>query len=196
MTCPAVTPQFQPGSFFLSRQSGRGGRLVAAAQSLVRGASTYTHSGLILDNGQVLEGRPGGARIRTLESVLNAGPILICDRPVREYVLTHAFADAMPGEVELWIRLRVVQAARRMEGVPYSWLDYVAIAMAEWRVPGWQLVRRRVETSQRLICSALVDRVYSYAGIALFNDGRLCGDVTPWDLAEYSAWPDLRVVSC
>lgn len=178
--------EFKPGSFFLTRQTGRTGRLVAAGQSLVRGASTYTHSGIVLDGGQVLEGLPGGARISPIEKLTDAGPVLVCDRPVQSYVASHPFVAAQDGEVEWWIRRRVVEQARLLEGTPYSWLDYVAIAMAEWHIPGWQLVRRRVESSEHLICSALVDRAYQWAGIELFDDGRLCGDVTPWDLAEYS----------
>ena len=186
MTCPTVKSQFPPGSFFLTRQTGRVGKLVAAGQALVRGASTYTHAGIVLDDDHVLEGLPGGAVISPLEKLTKAGPLLICDRPVRDYVASHSFPDTTPGAVELWVRHRVVSAARLLEGTPYSWLDYAAIAMAEWRIPGWRLVRGRVETSQRLICSALVDRAYLWAGIELFDDGRLVGDVTPWDLAEYA----------
>lgn len=178
-----------PGSFFLTRQSGRNGRLVAAGQALVRGASTFTHAGIVLTDGEMLEGLPGGARISPVDRLFGSGPLLVCDRPVREYVERHNYSPGIEG----WMRNRVVQTARAMEGIPYSWLDYVAIGMAEARLPGWKLVRARVESSERLICSALVDRAYSWAGVQLFDDGRLCGDVTPWDLAEY-AQPG--VVSC
>jgi len=187
MSCPNVTDLFKPGSFFLTRQTGRNGRLVAAAQSLVRGASTYTHSGIVLGDGEVLEALPGGAAISPLSKITDSGPVLVCDRPVRTYVENHPFLDSTDAEVDYWIRQRVVGAARTLEGTPYSWLDYAAIGMAEWKIPGWQLVRRRVESSEHLICSALVDRAYRWAGIELFDDGRLVGDVTPWDLAEYAA---------
>lgn len=192
MTCSGDF-EFKPGSFFLTRQTGRVGRLAAAGQALVRGASTWTHSGIVLDKGQVLEGLPGGARISPLSKITDAGPVLLCDRPVRDYVITHAFVE-MPTMVDWWIRQRVVEMARRLEGTPYSWLDYAAIAMAEWHLPGWQAARRRVESSEHLICSALVDRAYKWAGIELFDDGRLCGDVTPWDLAEYAS--GAHVTSC
>lgn len=176
----------KPGSFFLTRQTGRTGRLVAAGQALVRGASTFTHAGIVLSDRRVLEALPGGATISPLTKITDNAPVLICDRPVRDYVAKNPFPDPV-GAVEGWIRQRVVQSAERLEGVPYSWLDYAAIAMAEWKLPGWQLVRRRVESSHHLICSALVDRAYKWAGIDLFNDDRLCGDVTPWDLAEYAS---------
>lgn len=171
-----------PGSFFLTRQTGRNGRLVAAGQALVRGASTYTHAGIVLDDQHVLEALPGGAVISPLSKITAAGPVLICDRPVREYVEHHSAAG-----MEWWIRERVVEMARLLVGTPYSWLDYAAIAMAEWKIPGWKIARARVESSEHLICSALVDRAYRWAGIELFDDGRLVGDVTPWDLAEYAA---------
>jgi cell wall-associated NlpC family hydrolase len=193
MTCRTVVRP-NPGSFFLTRQTGRTGRLVAAAQALVRGASTYTHAGIVLRDGQVLEALPGGARISTWDKITASGPVLVCDRPVRDYVETHRHMGTQ-AEVRFWIRHRVVDMAMRMVGVQYSWLDYLAIAMAEWRVPGWQLVRRRVESSERLICSALVDRVYAWAGVELFDDGRLAGDVTPWDLDEYARGTNL-VLSC
>jgi len=195
MTCTGDLA-LKPGSFFLTRQTGNGGRWVAAAQSLVRGASTYTHAGIVLDKGEVLEGLPGGARISPLSKITSAGPVLVCDRPVREYVINHPYPDSTPAEVDYWIRQRIVGIARgAMVGVKYSWLDYAAIAMAEWHVPGWRLVRDRVESSKRLICSAMVDRVYAWAGVTLFDDGRLSGDVTPWDLNEYAMGTE-RVTSC
>jgi hypothetical protein len=49
------------------------------------------------------------------------------------------------------------------------------------------LIRKRVEDSKHLICSAFVDRVMDRAGIHLYDDGRLSGDVTPSDL---NAWFD------
>jgi hypothetical protein len=72
------------------------------------------------------------------------------------------------------------------KGTPYSWLDYLALAWAEWKLPGWKLLRNYVEDSGHLICSAYVDRVYSDSGIHLYTDPpRLPGDVTPGDLDLY-----------
>jgi hypothetical protein len=66
--------------------------------------------------------------------------VLVCDRPVRDYVAAHPHMGT-PGRSTWWIRRRIVAMAHRMVGVEYSWLDYLAIAMAEWKVPGWQAVR-------------------------------------------------------
>jgi hypothetical protein len=43
-------------------------------------------------------------------------------------------------------------------------------------------VRDFVADEGHLICSQLVDEAYLRAGVHLFDDGRLPGDVTPGDL--------------
>lgn len=182
---PVFDPVVPPGAFFLTTIDGWTGRWVAAAQAFVRGRSTYTHAGLILDHGQMIEALPGGARITRIEKLLDYAadgkPLLICDAPVQRYLK----GKGSPG-AEQQIRTEIASKARYLEGVPYSFLDYAALAMAEWKLPGWQLVRDRVESSQHLICSALCDRAYSWSGIHLFDDGRLPGDVTPGDLADWA----------
>jgi cell wall-associated NlpC family hydrolase len=73
------------------------------------------------------------------------------------------------------------KAAEQLVGTPYGFLDIAAIAL---RVLGlkWKLLARRVERTDRLICSQLVDRAYANAGVHLYDDGRLDGQVTPGDL--------------
>lgn len=169
----------QPGMFFLTQIGGFTGRWVAAAQAFVRGGSMWTHAGLVLDNGWVIQAEPGGSRLVKIDTLLDGRTILFSDAPIQRWMETHPDVD------EAWIRHHVAQVGRCLVGFPYSFLDYLALALAEWKVPGWQLVRRRVETSKHMICSALVDRAYSYAGINLYDDGRLPGDVTPGDLDLY-----------
>ena len=189
---------WQPGSFFLTTIDGWTGRWVAAAQAFVRGGSKYTHAGLILDRGQILEALPGGARISQVEKLYEyqeAGkPLLVSDAPVQQWMLSKGYNLSNAIGAENQKRAEVVTKARALEGTPYSFLDYAALAMAEWKLPGWQLVRARVESSQHLICSALVDRAYCWADIHLFDDGRLPGDVTPGDLADWAyCWADIHL---
>lgn len=175
-----------PGAFFLTTVDGWTGRWVAAAQAFVRGGSQFTHAGLVLDRGQLLEAQPGGAIISSVEKLSDYAeqgrPLMVCDRPVRRWLAEHS----MTPYTEQVLRAEICDKARYLEGVPYSFLDYLALAMAEWKLPGWEMVRDRVESSQHLICSALVDRAYCWAGVHLFDDGRLSGDVTPGDLHAWA----------
>jgi hypothetical protein len=68
-------------------------------------------------------------------------------------------------------------------GVPYSWLDYSAIAMHAFRIPAPGL-RRYIASSMHQICSQLVDQSQLDAGNHLFSDGRWPGYVTPFDLGS------------
>lgn len=176
-----------PGSFFLRRIEGWTGRWVGAAQAFTRGGSNWTHAGLVLDNYEIIEAAPGGARIKQVEGLWDSEPVLISDAPVQRWAAENYFPEDFGFKEEAIFakRVEICGKARFLEGTPYSFLDYAALGMAEFKVPGWQLVRNRVEDSKHLICSALVDRAYSWCGVHLFDDNRLPGDVTPWDLEQY-----------
>jgi hypothetical protein len=78
-------------------------------------------------------------------------------------------------------RMFISEYAIGLVGTPYSFLDYSSIALAHYRIrPRW--VRDFVASTDHLICSQLVDEAYLRAGVHLFDDGRLPGDVTPGDL--------------
>jgi hypothetical protein len=78
-------------------------------------------------------------------------------------------------------RVQLQDAAFDLVGTPYSFLDYASIGLAHLRIrPRW--VRDFIADSGHMICSQLVDEVYRRAGVQLFDDGRLPGDVTPGDL--------------
>jgi hypothetical protein len=66
-------------------------------------------------------------------------------------------------------------------GVPYSFLDYAAIAAHRWRLPLPGL-RGYVAATGHMICSQLVDRCFQDAGLRLFADNRWNGYVRPSDL--------------
>jgi len=80
-------------------------------------------------------------------------------------------------------RVDVAMIGREFEHVPYSFLDYAAIAAHRLHVPGAILLRRYVRSTKHLICSQLVDAAYARAGVHLFDDGRWPGYVTPSELA-------------
>lgn len=184
---PPTPEEMLPGSFFMRRIDGWTGRWVSAVQAFVRGGSNFTHAGLILDNDQIIEAEPGGANIKSIETLYRHEPVMVSDAPMQRWLDSTVFPMVLGAkeEAEWNKRNELVTKARYLDGIGYSFLDYFALAFAEWKLPGWTLVRDRVESSQRLICSALVDRAYSWSEVHLFDDGRLPGDVTPWDLENY-----------
>jgi hypothetical protein len=151
-----------PGDIGFSTIGGRTGALVSIGQAIIGDACRYSHVWIALGGGVLLEAMPGGARVRPVPT--------IADGPVYRLPLTVAQAAAMPG--------------RSLIGTPYSFLDYLALALhhvaPEARVTG--RVRRYVTDSGHMICSQLVDYVLCRAGYHLFDDGRLPQDVTPGDL--------------
>ncbi len=108
----------------------------------------------------VVEAEPGGARI----SSYSADAFLWSGFP-----LTPEQSRAISA------------AAVRYKNVPYSFLDYFAIALHKWHIPVPGL-KRYISSTKHLICSQLVDKCYQDAGIQLFGDGRWPGYVTPGDL--------------
>lgn len=158
VTCP------QPGDFALTKIPGFTGRFVAAGQWLVGDAAPVQHAYVYVGNGEIVQAMPGGAeRIPLTEA--------------------HEPVVWSTGRIPLTAadRVRIVGAARGLVGTPYSFLDYASIALAHYKIrPAW--VRDFVASSGHLICSQLVDEAYLRAGVHLFDDGRIPGDVTPGDL--------------
>jgi cell wall-associated NlpC family hydrolase len=79
-------------------------------------------------------------------------------------------------------RSAVVDAALSCQGIPYSFLDYAAIALHRLGLKDPAL-KRYIASTGHMMCSFLVDWVYQYAGIHFFTDERWPGYVTPADLA-------------
>lgn len=97
-----------------------------------------------------------------------------------------------PGYKSEYTPPRVARFARSYIGVPYSFLDYVAIAgrhvfalKPTQRTP----FDRYVSSTKHMICSQLADQALSDAGFHVFDDGRIPQDVTP--AALYSALLDM-----
>lgn len=170
-----ATPRYLPGSFFVTTVTGWVGFLIALGQLLCGKPSAYMHAGLIVSSfGDTVEGRPGGATFGHVDNY--RGRLLLIGDPVAWWAATHPGVDVQA------LREAVAVEGDALRGTPYSPLDYVALALLHLHLPsGW--VRRRVESSGHLICSALVDRALTRAGIHMFA-GRLSGDVMPSDLAD------------
>jgi hypothetical protein len=75
------------------------------------------------------------------------------------------------------------KAALAYVGKPYSWRDYMAIALHAWHLwlPGLRIYLR---STRHLMASQLVDRAERDAGVPLFADRRCRGYVRPSDLAD------------
>lgn len=156
----------QPGDYFLTQITGFGGFLIRMAQALTGDPSRYTHAGVVLDDGTVIEAMPSGAQITPLEDIL-----------VRDTLAFSKFdlTDSQRGAI--------VCEARKFIGVGYSFLDYLCLGLLGLGIKP-KALREFVHGSNEMICSQLVDKAYHNANIYLFEDGRDSGDVTPGDLSH------------
>ncbi|PNE40477.1 MULTISPECIES: hypothetical protein [Streptomyces] len=154
-----------PGDIGLTQISGVTGRLIRFGQWINGdGFADYEHTFLVLPGERLLEAEPGGARIRPLSEYDGSDVLYVCPKQLTEQQ-----------------RERICAAADRYVGVPYSFLDYLAIATHRVHVPVPGL-RRYVASSRHMICSQLVDQCYQDADVHLFSDGRWPGYVTPMAL--------------
>lgn len=156
----------KPGDFGLVAISGNVGKLIRFGQWLNgNGWGDYQHAVLVLDNDELIEAEPGGARIR----------------PVSEYDGTNVVWSDWPLTDDE--RAAIVAAGRSLEGTPYSFLDYLALAAHRLHIPIPGL-RRYIASTDDLICSELVDEAYRRAMLAMFADHRWPGYVTPMALVR------------
>lgn len=124
-----------------------------------------THAFTVMPNGQIFEAQPGGARFISMTRYADR-PVLLAKLPLTNLQ-----------------REQIVDVALRYVHTPYSFLDYVYLAL--WRVgmrPKW--LQDAVKDSGHMICSQAVDKLAEEVGMNLFTDARLNQDVTPGDLFE------------
>ena len=138
-----------PGDFGLVSIKGGVGFLIRVGQFFNGdGFRDYEHAFIYVGDGKIVEAEPGGALISDLSEydgrsiIWSTGLIPLTDEQ----------------------RSLIVKSALAQEGTPYSFLDYVAIALYRLGIkhPG---VAKRVESSKHLICSQLVALDYEHAGI-------------------------------
>lgn len=163
----------RPGDIMLTTITGPVGGLIAAGEWLNgNGFGIYQHAAIVLNayptldgwGGTVLEAQPGGAR----------------QTPIARYHGRHTVYVSPVGLSDMQ-RRSITTAAVSYEDVPYSFLDYGAIAAHRLHLP-WPGLRRYVASTRHMICSQLCTRAYKDAGIELFRDGRWEGYCTPMDL--------------
>ena len=165
----------QPGDYGVERTRG-----FTAWAIRVATRSAFSHAFVVVRDGYVVEARSKGAVCRPLG--------------IRDAIYSSDAIELSPAE-----RSDIVNAAMYLVDTPYSWLDIVSIGLLQYGIkPRW--VRDRVERTDQLICSQLVDLAYEgpserlggmvllAPGVHLFADGRLPMDVTPGDLAKRAGW--------
>lgn len=154
----------QVGDFALTKIRGITGRAISAGQYLIGDAAPVQHAMIYVGRGDIVQAMPGGAELIPLEEA----------SPVVAWSTGHVDLDWAQRAALTWHALALV-------GTPYSFLDFASLALERFHVrPRW--VRDYVQSTGHLICSQLVDEVYRRAGVPLFDDGRIPGDVTPGDL--------------
>lgn len=153
----------RPGDFFLAPMPGWGGRAIGIAERLNgQGKLKIQHAGMYMGNDLTVEAYPGGAiqgditRFHPTSLVWSSGLI-----------------ELTPEQ-----RLNLCKAAIGYLHVPYSDLDYVALAAHRFHIPAPHL-RAYIASTKHMICSQLVDQCYLDAGVHLFDDGRWPGYVDP-----------------
>lgn len=143
---------------------------IGLLQHLAGDSSRFTHAYIVLDDDSVIEAQPGGAVVGKLADYKNKAIYIQLDLTDEQ-------------------RETIVDEARRLEGTPYSFLDYFALTLARFGIkPKW--LKRYIANTGHMICSQLCDEVYRRAGIHLFKDGRLPQEVTPGDLLYSLAGED------
>lgn len=162
MTSPAGPPQ--PGMIGLTQISGEVGKGIEFGQWLNgEGFQKWEHAFVLLPGDLILEAEPGGARIVPL----HYSDVYWC-RGIYELL------PQPPNQQQLGI------IAAQFKGVPYSFLDYEALAAHRLHIPVPGL-RDFIKDSGHEICSQMADDFYLRLGAHIFTD-RWTGDVTPASL--------------
>lgn len=159
----------KPGDIGLTSISGAGGAAIRLAQWINgTGWTKFQHAFVVTETPAhgsepfIIEAMPGGAR------------------HVRNW---HTSADTVYLRCPDEYRQGVAMAALKLKGVPYSAVDYGAIALHRLHVPTPHL-KRYIGSSGHMICSQLADEAALRGGWHLFTDGRWPGYVTPNDLVR------------
>jgi hypothetical protein len=166
--------QIKPADYAILPIAGAAGKLISIGEWLDGdGFGTYDHAEIFVGGadanaplGYTMGAYPGGATLVPVPAnqegwLWSSGHISLTDDE----------------------RAKICSLALACKGIPYSSLDYFALAAHRLHIPAPYL-KSYVASSKHLICSQLVDLCYCDAGVHLFNDGRWPGYVTPADLAN------------
>lgn len=160
-----------PGRIGLAHIHGGVGVGIRVGQALIgAGASPWEHAFMDLGDGTIIEAEPGGARIRPLNKYENR--------------LVH-WCDGIYADVPYGFKQGIADAARELEGTPYSFLDYGAIAAHRALHLDTEWLKDYIGATGHLICSQLVDLACIRGGYDMLdNPDRWPGYVTPGDIWE------------
>jgi hypothetical protein len=167
----------KPGDFCCVPISGSLGKLVSFGEWLDgSGFTDYDHAEIFV--GMADEKGPYGYTLGAYPDGAHLVPL-----PVQPFDMYDALWST--GHISLTTEQRdaIVISAVKLTGTPYSALDYFALVAHRLHMPV-PLLRDYISSTEHMICSQLVDYVYSEAGVHLFTDGRWPGYVTPADLAH------------
>lgn len=162
----SVIDDARPGDGLVVRTPGWAARVIRFGMWLAGYPAPerfYNHVVCVTAPGQGVEARPSGAGKVALADYTDCAPLLI----------RSGLADAEAAvAVHFW---------RRRVGTGYGWLDIAAQAWAASRLPTPAFVWRRLERTDRFICSQLLAEGWLRAGRTLFD----CppSEVTPPDVA-------------
>lgn len=162
MTSPAVP---RAGLIGLTPISGGVGKLIEIGQFLNgNGFRRWEHAFVTLPGGLILEAEPGGSRIVPLAYT--------------DVYWCHGLYRLLPPNTT---DTEIAHIGESLKGIPYSFLDYLALAARRLHIADPAL-RRYIASEDHEICSQLSDNFYLRLGAHLFLDDRYPGDVTPMDL--------------
>jgi hypothetical protein len=167
-----VVDTIRVGDIGLTQVRGEVGALIRLGQKLNgNGNSKFEHAFMVVNDDPltIIEAQPGGARFAPLRYDPSKTIYLRCPDRLRD---------------------PVASAAQVYLGVPYSFLDYAALAAHRWHIPTPGL-KRFVGDTGHMICSQLVDQAAADGGWRLFDDQRWPGFVTPgalWQLCFNHPW--------
>jgi cell wall-associated NlpC family hydrolase len=177
---PTIPTNAKAGDFFLVSFDG-------AKPDLSDPEHWLTHGGLIRI-GQMLDGG-GFAQYEHAAIYIGDGQIIqagskgVNQAKVSDYAKNDTFWSTGIINPTDGQRAAIVKAAIGYKGVPYSWVDYAALAAHHLNmVPADTELKDYVSSSNHMICSQVVDKCYADAGVHLFTDNRWPGYVTPADL--------------
>ncbi len=163
------------GDFGLVLDPNGAGRWIELAEALDhKGPSLFTHAFVVVGEGrnpEIVSAMPHGARIQHFLDYSNV--------TLSSWVLS-------PEQ-----RAAISVRARLLVGTPYSFIDYLSLALLHFHVRP-SFVVNYVASTHHMICSQFVDEVYAACGVHLFTDNRFPGDVTPADLGDVLHGPVSR----
>ena len=161
-----------PGDVGFGLTHGPGRYTIPFGQALVGDGSVWEHVAMGVGSNSMVEAMPPKARIRTVPKDMLWFRLPLSDAQ-RDYCATQPWLDLQQGDVK------------------YGWLAFLNIALVKWGIrPEW--LKNEVENGRRRICSQLVDKYLTDAGVDVL-EGVLPGEVTPGDLSFRFGY-DIRAI--